>query len=279
MRSDQAPTYRPCRSTSPASRRPGNRPGDRRRRLRDGEPRRADPRLHHVSPTPCTTGWPNSDPTNAPRPSTPAACGAGSGPALTPAASRSHPPIAAPPRGPTERQATRPAPRGAVGRRPERQSDRRLGRRASPDGRLREPRPGHRKAAAEKLITTAKSCPVREITRLGRSLTAWRTEFLARFDHPGVSNGPTECLNLEVKNTKRAARGYRSFTNYRLRLLLNHGLIRDDQATARTRTRRTQVRCRRAGSITAVTPSLNRTPSGCLQLMSISIPRAESTKD
>jgi hypothetical protein len=110
MRSDQAPTYRPCRSTSPASRRPGNRPGDRRRRLRDGEPRRADPRLHHVSPTPCTTGCPNSDPTNAPRSSTPAACGAGSGPALTPAASRSHPPIAAPPRGPTERQATRPAP-------------------------------------------------------------------------------------------------------------------------------------------------------------------------
>jgi hypothetical protein len=154
-----------------------------------------------------------------------------------------HPPIAAPPRGPTERQATRPAPRGAVGRRPERQSDRRLGRRTSPDGRLREPRPGHRKAAAEKLITTAKSCPFREITRLGRTLTAWRTEFLARFDHPACPNGPTECLNLQVKNTKRAARGYRSFTNYRLRLLLNHGLIRDDQATARIQTRRTQVRC------------------------------------
>ena len=94
------------------------------------------------------------------------------------------------------------------------------------------------KAAAEKLIATAKSCPVREIVRLGRTLTAWRTEFLARFDHPGVSNGPTECLNLKVKNTKRADRGYRSFANYRLRLLLNHGLIRDDQATARIRTRR-----------------------------------------
>ena len=59
------------------------------------------------------------------------------------------------------------------------------------------------KAAAEKLITTAKSCPVPEITRLGRTLTAWSTEFLARFDHPGVSNGPTKCLNLKVKNTKR----------------------------------------------------------------------------
>ena len=28
------------------------------------------------------------------------------------------------------------------------------------------------------------------------------TEFLARFDDPGVSNGPTECLNLKVKNTQ-----------------------------------------------------------------------------
>ena len=62
-------------------------------------------------------------------------------------------------------------------------------------------------------------------------------------DHPGVSNGPNECLNLKVKNTKRADRGYRSFANYRLRLLLNHGLIRDDQATTRIRTPTTQVRC------------------------------------
>ncbi|WP_395729245.1 ISL3 family transposase [Nakamurella sp.] len=97
------------------------------------------------------------------------------------------------------------------------------------------------RAAAEQLITTARTCPVPEITRLGRTLTAWRTEFLARFDHPGVSNGPTECLNLKVKNTKRVARGYRSFANYRLRLLLNHGLIRDDQATTRIRTRRPRM--------------------------------------
>ena len=97
------------------------------------------------------------------------------------------------------------------------------------------------KAAAEKLITTAKSCPVHDIARLGRTLTASRAEFLARFDHPGVSNGPTEYLNLKVKNTKRAAREYRSFANYRLRLLLNHGLIRDDQATTRIRTRRPRI--------------------------------------
>ena len=34
------------------------------------------------------------------------------------------------------------------------------------------------KAAAEKLITTAHTCPVREINRLGRTLTVCRTEFL-----------------------------------------------------------------------------------------------------
>ena len=74
------------------------------------------------------------------------------------------------------------------------------------------------RAAAEKVITTAKTYPVPEIARLGRTLAVWRTEFLARFDHPDVSNGPTENLNLKIKNTKRAARGYRNLHNYRLRL-------------------------------------------------------------
>ena len=93
-------------------------------------------------------------------------------------------------------------------------------------------------AVAERAITAARSCPIPEISRLGRTLTAWRTEYLARFDQPQVSNGPTENLNLKIKNTKRTTRGYRSFRNYRLRLLLNHGLIRQDQKTTRVRTRR-----------------------------------------
>ena len=94
------------------------------------------------------------------------------------------------------------------------------------------------RVAAEQVITAAKTCPVREVARLGRTLSVWRTEFLARFDHPDVSNGPTENLNLKIKNTKRIARGYRSFDNYRLRLLLNHGLIRQNQQTTRIPTRR-----------------------------------------
>ena len=67
-----------------------------------------------------------------------------------------------------------------------------------------------------------------EVARLGRTLTAWRVEFLAHFDHPTVSNGPTESLNLKIKNTKRIARGFRNFANYRVRLLLNHGRTRND---------------------------------------------------
>ena len=97
---------------------------------------------------------------------------------------------------------------------------------------------GTGRGAAERAITAARSCPVPEINRLGRTLNNWRTEYLARFDQPQVSNGPTENLNLKIKNTKRTARGYRSFRNYRLRLLLNHGLIRQDQQTTRVRTRR-----------------------------------------
>ena len=85
------------------------------------------------------------------------------------------------------------------------------------------------RAIIEKTIQAARDCPVPEVRRLGRTLNAWRTELLARFDHPAVSNGPTENLNLKVKHTKRIARGYRNFDNYRLRLLLNHGRINDNR--------------------------------------------------
>ncbi len=65
-----------------------------------------------------------------------------------------------------------------------------------------------------------------------------KAEFLAHFAHTDVSNGPTESLNLKIKNTKRTARGFRNFDNYRLRLLLNHGRIQDNHDTSRIRTRR-----------------------------------------
>jgi transposase len=93
---------------------------------------------------------------------------------------------------------------------------------------------------ASELITRLRECPIPEIARLGvgRTLHAWRSELLAHFDHPDLSNGPTENLILKIKNTKRIARGYHNFTHYQLRLLLNHGRIHEDHTPTRIRTRR-----------------------------------------
>lgn len=78
--------------------------------------------------------------------------------------------------------------------------------------------PAAARDAADRLITDARACPIPEIARIGRTLRAWQPEFLAHFDHPDVSNGPTENLNLKITNTKRKARGFRNFANYRLRV-------------------------------------------------------------
>ena len=57
---------------------------------------------------------------------------------------------------------------------------------------------------------------------LGRTLARWRSEILNRH-LTGASNGPTEGLNLLIKKVKRAGHGFRSFANYRLRILLHAG--------------------------------------------------------
>jgi transposase len=63
-----------------------------------------------------------------------------------------------------------------------------------------------------------------ELHRLARTIDAWREELLAYFDTGGVSNGPTEAVNLLIKKIKRAGHGFRNFDNYRLRLLLHCGV-------------------------------------------------------
>ncbi len=63
---------------------------------------------------------------------------------------------------------------------------------------------------------------VEEIRSLGRTLAKRRTEIL-NHHLTGASNGPTEGLNLLVKKVKRAGHGFRSFANYRLRILLHAG--------------------------------------------------------
>ena len=65
---------------------------------------------------------------------------------------------------------------------------------------------------------------VPELERLGRTLDAWREELLAYFTTGGISNGPTEAINLLIKRIKRVGFGFRNFDNYRLRLLLHCGV-------------------------------------------------------
>ena len=65
---------------------------------------------------------------------------------------------------------------------------------------------------------------VPELLRLARTLDAWREELLAYFTTGGVSNGPTEAINLLIKRIKRVGFGFRNFDNYRLRLLLHCGI-------------------------------------------------------
>src|SRR5205085_6554663 len=74
----------------------------------------------------------------------------------------------------------------------------------------------------DKAIAGCRDDDVPEIQALGRTLAAWRTEILAHHD-TGASNGPTEGLNLCVKKVKRCGHGFRSFENYRLRVLLHAG--------------------------------------------------------
>jgi transposase len=62
-----------------------------------------------------------------------------------------------------------------------------------------------------------------EVARLGRTLKQWKTAILAYFDTNGASNGPTEAINGVIETTRRIARGFRNFPNYRLRCLLAAG--------------------------------------------------------
>ncbi len=61
-----------------------------------------------------------------------------------------------------------------------------------------------------------------EIRSLGRTLTKWKHHIVA-WHKAHVSNGPTEAVNNLIKRVKRAAFGFTSFRNYRIRSLLYAG--------------------------------------------------------
>ena len=77
-----------------------------------------------------------------------------------------------------------------------------------------------------------------ELRRLTKLLRRWRHQILAHHS-TGASNGPVEAMNLLIKQVKRSGRGFRSFTNYRLRILLAGGRRqRETQPVTSIRTRR-----------------------------------------
>ena len=64
-----------------------------------------------------------------------------------------------------------------------------------------------------------------EVRSLSRTLRRWKEQILAGH-RKHVSNGPTEALNNLIKRVKRAAFGFTSFRNYRVRALLYAGKSR-----------------------------------------------------
>ena len=79
---------------------------------------------------------------------------------------------------------------------------------------------GHERAAAAftRLTDDMARSQLPEIATLRKTLMRWRNEILLYFKAP-LTNGRTEGFNNKAKLVKRRGYGYRSFRNYRLRLL------------------------------------------------------------
>ncbi len=84
------------------------------------------------------------------------------------------------------------------------------------------------------VILECATSEVPELNRLAGTLRKWRTEIINRH-RTGDSNGPTEAMNLLIKQIKRVGRGFTNFANYRLRLLAHCSLEWDTQRTASIR--------------------------------------------
>jgi transposase len=61
-----------------------------------------------------------------------------------------------------------------------------------------------------------------EVRSLGRALKRWKHQIVA-WHTSHVTNGPTEAVNNLIKRVKRAAFGFTSFRNYRIRPLTTPG--------------------------------------------------------
>lgn len=78
--------------------------------------------------------------------------------------------------------------------------------------------PSHAEKALTRLTDRLAHSQIPELKTLRRTLLAWRVEILNYFK-TRLTNGMTEGFNNKAKLVKRRAYGYKSFQNYRLRLL------------------------------------------------------------
>lgn len=72
--------------------------------------------------------------------------------------------------------------------------------------------------ALTRLTDTLARSQIKELKRFRRTLVSWRNEILAYFENR-LTNARTEGFNNVAKLVQKRAYGYRSFENYRLRLL------------------------------------------------------------
>src|SRR5690606_25121868 len=85
----------------------------------------------------------------------------------------------------------------------------------------RSPREARRRLTA--FYAHCATADVSELERLAKTVRRWEHEILG-WHRTGLSNGPTEAMNLLIKKIKRVGHGFRNFENYRLRLLLHCGV-------------------------------------------------------
>jgi transposase len=119
------------------------------------------------------------------------------------------------------------------------------------------------RAALERFDRWADGVGVAELSRLARTVRAWEAEILAWHVTGGCSNGPQRGRQPAHQKVKRVGQGFRSFTNYRLRLLLHCGVRWQTHQTARLRGRSPRlVREGRLGRVPGRSRRIEKGPVG-----------------
>ena len=86
----------------------------------------------------------------------------------------------------------------------------------------------------------AAAVDIPEVTRLAGTIDRWSDEVLAYYHTGRASSGPDEAVNGEIEAVDRAARGFRSFHHYRIRMLLKTAVNWHTPVTPRIRGRAAQ---------------------------------------